>query len=186
MQTLIMVLPQVADVSGSERWSDKPQELRRRQAERPIVPISEEEDEEEEDAIVANDETPATSPEALFVSSKSVPACFKSKDSCVNGTNDCSGKHGECRNKWAAADGSDGKDVCYTCHCLATRNSTSGSVTHWGGATCQKKDVSVPFWLFAGFTLFMVGILALAIGLLFNVGEEKLPGVIGAGVSRSK
>ncbi|KAH7326460.1 hypothetical protein B0I35DRAFT_466994 [Stachybotrys elegans] len=186
METVVMLLPQVADVSGSQRWSDKPQELRRRQAEQPIVPIDEEEEgKTEEDAPLSSNEKASTSPEAIFTSSKSVPACFKSKESCINGTNDCSGKHGECRNKWASADGSDGKDVCYTCHCQGVRN-PSGSVTYWGGAVCQKKDVSVTFWLFAGFTLAMVGILALAIGLLFNVGEEKLPGVIGAGVSRSK
>lgn len=47
-------------------------------------------------------------------------------------------------------------------------------------------DVSVPFWLFAGFTLLMIGVLSLSIGLLFSVGEEKMPGVLGAGVSRSK
>jgi 1,4-dihydroxy-2-naphthoate octaprenyltransferase len=46
--------------------------------------------------------------------------------------------------------------------------------------------VSVPFWLFFGFTVIMVGILSMSIGLLYSIGEEKLPGVIGAGVSRSK
>jgi 1,4-dihydroxy-2-naphthoate octaprenyltransferase len=49
---------------------------------------------------------------------------------------------------------------------------------------CQKKDVSVPFWLLAGFTIGIIGVVTFAIGLLYSIGEEKLPGVIGAGVSR--
>jgi 1,4-dihydroxy-2-naphthoate octaprenyltransferase len=51
---------------------------------------------------------------------------------------------------------------------------------------CQKEDISVQFWLIAGFTIMIVGVTAFAIGLLYSVGEETLPGVIGAGVSRSK
>lgn len=57
---------------------------------------------------------------------------------------------------------------------------------HWGGNMCQKEDISVPFWLIVGFTVTIIGAITFAIGLLFSVGEEKLPGVIGAGVSRSK
>lgn len=56
----------------------------------------------------------------------------------------------------------------------------------WGGNMCQKKDVSIPFWLLTGFTIAIVGMITFAIGLLYSVGEEQLPGVIGAGVSRSK
>jgi len=51
---------------------------------------------------------------------------------------------------------------------------------------CQKEDISTQFWLIAGFTITIIGAVTFAIGLLFSVGEEKLPGVIGAGVSRSK
>lgn len=64
--------------------------------------------------------------------------------------------------------------------------SKAGSITHWAGGACSKQDISVQFWLFAGFTISLLTILYLAIGMLFSVGEEKLPGVIGAGVSRSK
>ena len=113
---------------------------------------------------------------------KPIPACFGSEDSCVTGTGNCSG-HGSCLNRYAKPDGSDGKEVCFTCHCLSTV-SESGSLTQWAGGACSKKDVSVPFWLFFGFTILLLGILYLAIGMLFGVGEETLPGVIGAGVSR--
>ena len=49
---------------------------------------------------------------------------------------------------------------------------------------CQKEDVSVQFWLIAGSTIALVGAVTFAIGLLFSVGEEKMPGVLGAGVVR--
>jgi hypothetical protein len=120
----------------------------------------------------------------FYASRGAIPACFNSKESCSSATGNCS-EHGVCLNKYANADGNDGKDVCYACHCLSTR-SKAGSLTHWAGPSCSKSDISVAFWLFAGFTLALVGILWLAISMLFNVGEEKLPGVIGAGVSRAK
>lgn len=131
--------------------------------------------------------SPVRSNGPFVVSTKdgAIPACFASKDSCQSTTSNCSG-HGECRNKYAKRDGSDDDtNACFTCHCLATK-SDAGSVTHWAGATCGKVDVSMQFWLFAGFTIAMLGIVYFAISLLFNVGEEKLPGVIGAGVSRSR
>jgi hypothetical protein len=55
--------------------------------------------------------------------------------------------------------------------------------TYWGGAACQKQDVSSPFWLLVGITVVLAGITSAGIGMLFSVGEEKLPSVIGAGVS---
>ena len=55
--------------------------------------------------------------------------------------------------------------------------------TQWGGPACQKKDVSVPFFLLAGFTIAILATVTWAVGLLFSVGQEKLPSVIGAGVA---
>lgn len=182
METTVILFPAAAGRSQPSKWSDKNQELRRRQAELVISSLDEEKPTESGGLT-----SPAASSDEIFYASAkqgAVPSCFASKESCVSGTADCSG-HGECRNKYANSDGSDGKVSCYTCHCLSTVNK-SGSVTHWAGKTCFKKDLSTPFWLFAGFTIVMVGIVSLAIGMLFSVGEEKLPGVIGAGVSRSK
>ncbi|KFA64387.1 hypothetical protein S40285_01059 [Stachybotrys chlorohalonatus IBT 40285] len=166
METAVLLLPSAAQ---------QPDDLRRRQAEQPITPH------------IADEEPPvetSSSHPVFFASSGAIPACFSSADSCSTETRNCSG-HGVCQNKYAKPDGSDAAQVCFTCHCLSTK-SDSGSVTHWAGPSCTKKDVSVAFWLFVGFTVAMVGILSLAIGMLFSVGEEKLPGVIGAGVSRSK
>lgn len=179
MEATIILLTAVTEGSKSNSWSDKPQELRRRQDE---LPMSTGQDDDE--PAPPSETSPASKHPVFYVSSGSIPACFTSKDACSNETRNCTG-HGECRNKYANPDGSDGKTVCFTCHCMKTASNSSG-VTHWAGATCSKKDISVPFWLFAGFTLFMVGILSLAIGMLFSVGEEKLPGVIGAGVAKSK
>jgi len=182
METTILLFPASSQNSKANKWSDKSQELRRRQAEQVISAL------DEEQPVESN---PPTSPVAsdddqiFYISSKKAPACFESEDSCKSGTNECSSR-GKCVDKYAKPDGSKGKKSCFVCSCLSTENKDTGSVTHWAGPTCAKQDVSTPFWLFAGFTLVMVGILSLSIGMLFSVGEEKLPGVIGAGVSRSK
>lgn len=136
--------------------------------------------------------------QSVFAASDPIPACFQSFNSCMAATNSCS-EHGTCIDKYASNSGGDGDDVskhanagsCFACHCLSTLNRPEDalggmSTTHWAGNMCQKKDVSVPFWLITGFTVAIVGAVSFAIGMLFNVGEEKLPGVIGAGVSRTK
>jgi hypothetical protein len=117
-------------------------------------------------------------------------------------TNSCS-DHGKCVDKYALPGGGNSSSdastsatagsSCFVCVCQASvvepgegANKKGRKTVHWGGNMCQKEDVSVPFWLIAGFTVTMIGAVSFAIGLLFGVGEEKLPGVIGAGVSRSK
>lgn len=55
--------------------------------------------------------------------------------------------------------------------------------TYWGGPACQKKDVSIPFWLFVGTTLTLMFLVGSGIGMLYSMGAEELPSVIGAGVS---
>ena len=106
----------------------------------------------------------------------------------MSATDSCSG-HGQCINKWERLGLDESKNACFFCHCMATNETDRFghvSVYHWGGSSCHKRDLSTPFWLFAGVTIALVGTIAFAISLLFNVGEEKLPGVIGAGVSRTK
>ena len=60
---------------------------------------------------------------------------------------------------------------------------TGWTLQSWGGSACHKKDVSGPFWLIAIFSIVMAGLVSWAIALMYSIGEEKLPGVIGAGVS---
>lgn len=66
---------------------------------------------------------------------------------------------------------------------MQTRKDGKIKTTNWGGPACQKKDVSVPFWLLTGFTIAMVATVSWAIGLVFSIGQEDLPSVIGAGVA---
>ena len=134
----------------------------------------------------------ATSASDAARGTKPIPQCFASANSCTTQTNSCSG-HGECVNKYGSDSGnstapSTSAASCFACVCKATvvERAKGQKRTYWGGNMCQKEDVSVPFWLITGFTVTIVGAVTFAIGLLFSVGEEQLPGVIGAGVSRSK
>jgi len=119
------------------------------------------------------------------------PLCHSSFNACISATNNCSG-HGACYKKYGNdKDVRDAKRSCFTCGCVATNatffydngKKSGWTLEYWGGAACQKRDVSGPFWLIAIFSVVMIGLVGWAIGLLFSIGEEKLPGVIGAGVS---
>lgn len=78
---------------------------------------------------------------------------------------------------------------CYACRCFKTNVTTQNGdirTIQWGGAACQKEDVSSPFFLLAGVTILAVVGISTAIKLLFNVGQQELPSVIAAGVSADK
>ena len=204
METVILML---SPSSPSDSDSDSNDELRRRGFTQEQVLTEHDKSASSTSSTSTNDDedTPDTTPAFSFSKSKSaaassntpIPACFTSYDACMSGTSDCSG-HGECAAKWTGSSSSKsksasaraedgGRDACYTCRCLHTTEKDSrgrDSLFRWGGAACQKIDVSTPFWLFAGVTLALVGTVAFSISLLFSVGEQKLPGVIGAGVSR--
>ena len=100
-----------------------------------------------------------------------IPLCFKTSDNCTSFTNACSG-HGECVKA---------RDGCYKCQCSKT-TVREGKTISWGGNACQKKDISVEFALFAFVGVFFTLLVAGIIAMLFNMGSEKLPSVIGAGV----
>ncbi|PHH67319.1 hypothetical protein CDD81_82 [Ophiocordyceps australis] len=170
METTFVLLPSTSRASS---WSDQPSELRRRQAAERVMASPDKSAQPVAPASSGLDKT------LLMASGSRVASCFTSQEGCVTATGNCSG-HGTCLNKYPKEENS-----CFACHCLSTRTK-SGSLTHWAGATCSKRDVSMAFWLFAGFTVALVSVLWMAIYMLFDVGQEKLPGVIGAGVSRSK
>jgi hypothetical protein len=113
------------------------------------------------------------------------PLCYTSLESCISSTNNCSG-HGECYQK---TNGTNVAASCFACQCQPQFESFSSGkksftrTSYWGGGACQKEDISGPFWLMTIFSVVMVGLVAWVLGLLYSVGEEKLPGVIGAGVS---
>lgn len=124
-----------------------------------------------------------TSPNNATTIKGILPACFSSKDACESTTNGCSGR-GSCYKKYTDKDNNN--KACYTCKCTPqVRKNKDGSTktTYYGGPACQKKDVVMPFWLFAGFGVFMASLISYGIGLLYTMGNEELPSVIGAGVS---
>ncbi|KAG6115581.1 hypothetical protein E4U13_002638 [Claviceps humidiphila] len=174
LETTIIALP---SSSSSSQWADEQHELRRRQAEQVMSIVGKLEAE-------AQTTSPSTPQTMMFAPAGRIAACYDTASACNVATRNCTG-HGTCKDKYASGDGAKAGASCFACHCQATREEGKG-VKHWGGPSCAKQDVSVPFWLFAGFTLVMVSILSMSIGLLYSVGEEKLPGVIGAGVSRNK
>ncbi|KAE8147575.1 hypothetical protein BDV25DRAFT_160111 [Aspergillus avenaceus] len=118
---------------------------------------------------------------------QTLPVCFTSNSSCNEATNSCSG-HGSCYKKSSSAtDGTSGD--CYACKCKETTvTKADGTVqkSRWGGSACQKRDVSSPFILIAGITLLVIVAVSAAIGMLYHIGQDELPGVISAGVGATR
>ncbi len=112
-----------------------------------------------------------------------LPACFSSLDTCRSATRNCTG-HGHCTIKYNTTE-LDGR-ICYSCACKAdvieNEDGTKKTV-RFGGPACQKRDISTPFWLLTGFSVAMLFLVSWGIGLLYSVGQEDLPSVIGAGVA---
>ncbi|KIX01466.1 uncharacterized protein Z518_09192 [Rhinocladiella mackenziei CBS 650.93] len=123
------------------------------------------------------DAVPASTASSNFTLPSVIPSCFTSQSTCESTTNFCSG-HGSCYKAHTS---------CFKCKCESTlvRVNEDGTkkTVQWGGAACQKKDVSVPFVLFASFAVVMAALIAGAISMLYNMGNQELPSVIGAGVA---
>ncbi|KAK3309357.1 uncharacterized protein B0T15DRAFT_405548 [Chaetomium strumarium] len=210
LEVLLVLLPESSRNSKLNHWSataagagswDSASDLRRRRhAEETVITDHQLSIDAESDNGEANHPPAATAAATTTTTldnarrtKKPIPQCFASYDGCMAQTNSCSG-HGECANKYGGNTTSSASAAsCFACVCKASvvepgdgARAQGRRTVHWGGNMCQKEDVSVEFWLIAGFTVTIVGAVTFAIGLLFNVGEEKLPGVIGAGVSRSK
>jgi hypothetical protein len=120
-----------------------------------------------------------------------LPSCFPSMSVCQMTTHNCS-NHGECKLLHKAR--GSGKDQqsanCFGCACSPTikkvklgADQESKQVTYWGGPACQKQDISIQFWLFVGSGVVLAFLVASGIGMLYSMGAEELPSVIGAGVS---
>jgi hypothetical protein len=117
-----------------------------------------------------------------------LPSCFNSMSACQKQTHNCSA-HGECKllHKGRGS-GSDRQTIdCYGCACSPTiivlGKDKGRKVTYWGGPACQKRDISIQFWLFVGSGVILAYLVAAGIGMLYSMGSEELPSVIGAGVS---
>lgn len=158
--------------------------LKKRQAEKPLSEVF-------ETASQAAEAAPMSTPLTTFADQSSplpgiLPACFRSQADCETMTRNCTG-HGKCRKLYHDRDAAKGqKGDCYSCQCSATKEDRGdGKVktTSWGGPACQKKDVSIDFWLITLFSVGLIFLVSFAVGNLVSMGGEELPSVIGAGVS---
>jgi hypothetical protein len=118
-----------------------------------------------------------------------LPPFFSTEEACFKQTHNCSG-HGHCIKSRNGTEGKDGIPDRWKCQCKPTVLNVGETgmevkhkTTHWGGPACQKKDVSQPFWLFVASGILFAFLISAGIGLLYSVGSEELPSVIGAGVS---
>ncbi|KAF9197629.1 hypothetical protein BGZ49_001850 [Haplosporangium sp. Z 27] len=89
-------------------------------------------------------------------------SCFATEEACQTNTNACSAR-GSCVLSIAAN--------CY--HCQCTKNGT----TQYGGNSCEKIDVSIQFHLFFWLGLGLVLTVALAVGLILQMGSDSQGGV---------
>jgi hypothetical protein len=126
-------------------------------------------------------------PEYNIAQSRSIPYRYASLSDCQGATNNCT-RHGHCKVMYSEV--VNGRQYDYFgCVCdisVVDERNKDGSVrktTRFGGAACQKVDISVPFWLLTSVTIFMILVVYLGIGMLLSMGNEELPSVIGAGVT---
>ncbi|KAH7087069.1 hypothetical protein FB567DRAFT_629106 [Paraphoma chrysanthemicola] len=121
-----------------------------------------------------------------------LPSCFNTLSACQKQTHNCS-SHGECKLLHKGRGSGSNRQTldCYGCACVPTIKhvdedkgmESKRKVTYWGGPACQKRDISVQFWLFVAVGVVLAFLVSSGIGMLYTMGSEELPSVIGAGVS---
>ncbi|KAK7703443.1 hypothetical protein SLS64_009112 [Diaporthe eres] len=189
LEATLILLPESSRASKHSYWTtDAPTDLRRRYSDE--SPMSDAKVDKVTVSPGSGGVDLGFTPGAAAKGDKMNLGCFTSQNSCVTATSNCTG-HGTCVDKFAVPgqETREGDKQCFVCSCLSTKkfpDKENSKHVHWGGAYCQKIDVSSPFWLIATTTVVLVGVVTGCIAMLFSIGEEKLPGVIGAGVSRSK
>jgi len=161
----VVVLPPEQHCDGSGTWGVSPRPRTKRREKRQ-APLS------------------AGEP---FAPAASLPYRYATLAGCQRATGNCTG-HGHCRVVYSEAGSNDRRNDYYGCVCDipdVDRNK-DGSVrktTRFGGAACQKVDVSVPFWILLSTTVFLILVVTMGVGMLYSMGGEELPSVIGAGVT---
>lgn len=170
LESTLLVLPSESKLKKSKKSSHSHSHKNAKRAEAPLdLPTGIPSESFPQLDVFASNPTNMTLP-------KIIPQCFSSLDACTNTTNSCSG-HGKCR---------EAHKGCYKCSCGSTivRTNEDGSTksVQWGGNACQKKDISTQFILFASFGIFFTAMVAGGIGMLYSMGAQELPSVIGAGV----
>jgi len=111
-----------------------------------------------------------------------LPICHSTRPLCMSATGNCSG-HGTCYKKHDSASSDSEDKGCWACGCDKKGTVQNNRTTHWGGPACSKEDISAPFFLLAGLTIGLVAAITWGVGLMYSIGQEDLPSVIGAGVA---
>lgn len=100
----------------------------------------------------------------------SVGTCFADESECQTATDNCN-QHGVCSKVRAQ---------CWQCLCSPTYDKKTSKTTKWAGYDCGKKDIAAQtqllLWTSVGLLVTLVG----GIKLLFNIGNDSLPGVLEA------
>lgn len=163
---LIVVVPAEAKISKTANWGPASQLIHKRANEKPLS---------------SHESTAPVRPVMPMASSNmsqvrtTMERCSKDEKTCKSRTNSCSG-HGKCSRKFSNDNGE-----CWVCQCTSTKEKFGRQ--YWGGPACQKKDISVQFWLLAGFAIFITSAVTWGIGLLYSMGSVELPSVLSAGVA---
>lgn len=187
--TAIIIPPgeQTAASQGKFQWGTYSMPNTQAPLEKRQRPISEEPLTESFEPV-ASSKTEFSAPISINANNTSplrgiLPACFSTQSACESATRNCTG-HGSCSKKYhdSTANNKGGID-CFACSCKATKSSDGKKTTYWGGPACQKKDISIQFWLIVLFTVGMVFLVGFAVGTIMDMGSQELPSVIGAGVS---
>jgi hypothetical protein len=160
----VVLLPAERHCDGSATWG--------------VVPRAQVKHQKRQDAMTPNQQVTLAS---------SLPFRYSSLASCQRTTGNCTG-HGHCKVVYSETRENDRRDDYYGCVCDIPQieRYKDGSVrttTRFGGAACQKIDVSVPFWILLSATVFLLLVVSMGIGMLYSIGDEELPSVIGAGVT---
>ncbi|ODQ45795.1 hypothetical protein PICMEDRAFT_17066 [Pichia membranifaciens NRRL Y-2026] len=112
------------------------------------------------------------STESVFV--KTSNACFANQLACIESTDSCSA-HGLC-----TLVGS-----CWKCLCSATTDDKDRT-SYWTGASCEKADYSSQFNLLLWTTIVLILSIVAGIKLMYQCGEQELPGVLLAATVQTK
>ncbi|TGO61761.1 hypothetical protein BOTNAR_0124g00130 [Botryotinia narcissicola] len=167
MNVIIVLMPESRRGGGSYGSYTRPSQKKLSSRQQFEEPMAEFVDHQVQEAPSSN-----SSRNNNTVIKTTLPVCHASLDSCIFSTNNCSSM-GACYKKYTSQSGE-----CFACRC--------GRDLGRGGSACQKRDISGPFWLIFISSLVLVGLVSWGIGMLYSIGDEKLPGVIGAGVSSGK
>lgn len=167
LDLLVVLIPADASISEQATWDPASLSIAKRAQEKPLGSVG-------STAVPSHPFAPMASGNLSQVRT-TMERCSKDEKTCNSRTNSCSG-HGACTRKFANTNGE-----CWVCQCSATKESYGRQ--YWGGPACQKRDISVQFWLFAGFAIFAAAAVTWAVGLLYNMGDVELPSVLSAGVA---